>query len=96
MARGKHKDDYNEIDDIKTDLQSLRSNVVALTRHLTENGVEKIEGLEGQTKKMTHKLGVEGKRRYREVEKKVQENPGQAMLFAFCGGLLANALLRRR
>lgn len=96
MAKGKHKDDFSEIDDIKSDLQSLRSNVVALTRHLTENGVEKIEGLESQTKKMTRKLGAEGVRKYHQIEKKVQENPGQALMVAFCGGMLLNALLRRR
>lgn len=96
MSRGKHSNEYNEIDDIKNDLQSLKSNVVALTQHLKANGAEHLVDFEGRAAKTAKKLKVEGSRRYKEVEDHVRENPGQAMMVAFAGGVLASLLLSAR
>lgn len=96
MSRGKHTNEYNEIDDIKSDLQSLKSNVVALTQHLKANGVDHLTDIEGRAAKTAKKLKVEGARRYKEVEEHVRENPGQALVVAFAGGVLASLLLSAR
>lgn len=96
MSRGKHRSEYNEIDDIKSDLQSLKSNVVALTQHLTANGAEQIVDLEGRAKKTVSKLKVQGAAKYKELEGQVREKPGQALMIAFAGGILASMLLNNR
>ncbi len=96
MSRGKQTTEYNEIDDIKNDLQSLKSNVVALTQHLTANGADHLVEFEGKAAKTAAKLKAEGARRYKEVENQVREKPGQALMIAFAGGLLASLLLSRR
>lgn len=96
MSRGKQTNEYNEIDDIKNDLQSLKSNVVALTQHLKANGADHLIEFEGRAAKTARKVKAEGARRYKEVEESVRANPGQALLVAFAGGLLASLLLTRR
>lgn len=96
MAKGKYRNEFDEIDHIKSDLQSLKTNVVALTQHLKDNGAEHLVDLEGKAKKKFTKLSVEGQRRYKEVEDHVRENPGQSILIAFAGGILASYLMSGR
>lgn len=96
MSKGKNIKEYSEIDDIKDDLQSLKSNTVALTRHLKEDGVDHLADLESRAAKAGKKFKAEGKRRYKEIEDGVRANPGQALLAAFAGGLVVSMLLSRR
>lgn len=88
--------EYDEIQNIKEDLSSLKGNVVTLTQHLTEDGLFKLGETKGQLKVLAKAIQKDGAKRYKDVEKKVQQNPGQAMLIAFAGGMLASALLKRR
>ncbi len=88
--------EYDEIQHIKEDLSSLKTNVVTLTQHLTDEGRVKLIDAKGQLKTLAKVLQKDGARRYHDVEKKVQQNPAQAVLLAFAGGMLASALLKRR
>lgn len=88
--------DYDEIQHIKEDLSSLKNNVVTLTQHLTEEGKLQLVDAKGQIKGFGKALQKDGARRYKDVEKKVKENPGQAVLVAFAGGMLASLLMRGR
>ncbi len=96
MSRGKHRNEYSEIDDIKSDLQSLKSNVVALTQHLKANGTDHLVDLEGRAVKTVSRLKVQGAEQYKVMESHVRDNPGQAVMIAFAGGLLASLLLNGR
>ncbi len=87
---------YSEIDDIKKDIHSLKTNATSLSHHLADDGKEKLHEASGQLKSLLSACKKDGARYYRDAEEKVRKNPGQAMAVAFAGGLLLSALLRRR
>lgn len=91
----KHSE-YDELESIKKDLSSLKSNVVTLTQHLTDDGAVKIADIRGQLKGVAKSVRSDAAKQYKNVEKKVQQNPGQAVLLAFAGGMLASMLMKRR
>lgn len=96
MARDFADKDYEEIDDIKSDLDSLRSNVVQLTRHLKHDGLETAETVKERLKEGMEDLRAKGEESLQRVEDKVRDNPRNSVLLAFGAGILANMLLRRR
>lgn len=96
MSRGKHKKDYDEIDHIREDIQSLKTNVIALTQHVKSDGREQFADIEGRMRKSARSMAKAGKQKYAEMEGHVRDNPAQSVLMAFCGGLAASYLLRHR
>jgi ElaB/YqjD/DUF883 family membrane-anchored ribosome-binding protein len=94
------RSEYDEIQEIKENLDALKSNVVALSRHLQENGVKKVkavgDGLQEKTLDAADALVAEGGREIHDLEEHVKSNPGKSMLFAFGVGVLTSALLGRR
>jgi ElaB/YqjD/DUF883 family membrane-anchored ribosome-binding protein len=96
MPKNTQINEYEEINDIKSDLKSLKSNTVALTHHLKEDGAERIVDLEERAKETFGKISAEGQKKFKEVEVQVRENPTQALLIAFAGGMLASYLMRGR
>ncbi len=82
-------DDFEEIQHIREDISSLKTNVVALTRHLKENGEHRVDSLERRAEEKLRN-GLE------KVEKQVKANPGQSLTMAFCAGVLLNYFLDRR
>ncbi len=96
MARNFAAKDYEEVDDIKHDLESLRSNVVLLTRHLKHDGAATAENMKERLKESMSELRAKSEDRLHDLEDKVRENPRNSILLAFGAGVLANLLLRRR
>ena len=96
MSKEKFKKEYDEIDHIREDIKSLKSNVVALTQHIKENGSEQVAVLETRARKTARSLSKSGKQKYEQMENHVRENPTQSVMMAFCGGLLASYLMKRR
>lgn len=92
----KTNNQYNELEDIKKDISSLKSNAVSLTNHLADDGKEKLHEAGGHLKTFLSSCKRDGARYYHDAEVKVRENPGQAVALAFAGGLLLSALLKRR
>jgi len=96
----KVKTEYEEIKEIKDDLDSLKSNVVALTMHLQENGIQKArdlsDGIQDTAFSTANRIIAEGEREIHAFEKQVKTNPGTSLLLAFGAGILVNALLSRR
>jgi hypothetical protein len=93
-------DEYNEIKEIRDNLDSLKSNVIALTRHLSKDSAEKAVGLTEELKKSTFKaagkLVAKGEREMNHLEKHVKSNPGKSMLLAFATGMAASIFLNRK
>jgi len=92
----KSKNEYTEIDHIREDLDSLKNNVIELTRHLTKDGNAQISQISQALLDRVHDVQKSGKKQLKVVEGKVQENPTQTLALAFGAGVIASLLLRRR
>lgn len=95
MPRRK-KSEYPEIDEIREDLDSLKSNVVELTQHIKKNGSTQASNLRERANDTIHDLQERSQEQVQKVEKQVRQKPGQSLAIAFAGGLLTSLLLRRR
>lgn len=92
----KSKKTYSEIDHIREDLDSLKNNVVELTRHMKKDGNAQAAHLrENLTERMEY-LQKAGRGRYQQLEGRVKEKPGQSLAMAFGAGILASMLFGRR
>lgn len=85
-----------EIENIKADVNSIKSNVVGLAHDLAESGLKQVDELEEKAKVAYTKMRAQGERKFHDLEKLVQEKPGQSLAIAFVGGIIASYLLGRR
>lgn len=92
----KSKSTYPEIEGIKQDIDSLKTNVVELTRHIKEDGMEQSEELKEAMKSRLFDIRAAGQDKLEKLENEVKSNPGRSVAIAFAGGLMASYLLRRR
>ncbi len=90
------KSSYSEIDDIREDLDSLKTNVIELTKHVKQDGVIHTSELKDTISDRWSQLQASGREKYKNVESRIKEKPGQSMAVAFAAGLAASVLLRRR
>lgn len=96
MARTKQRDSYHEIEDIREDLESLKSNVVELTRHVKENGAESANALAEITRHRFEKIKNQGERQLHKMERRIKTHPGQSVLAAFVAGFIASVVINGR
>jgi len=87
---------YPEIQDIKNDLDSLKNNVVELTKHIKSDGADKSHQLAQDLSQRLLELKDSGRSELDKVAQHVQQKPGQSLAIAFAAGLLASVLLGRR
>lgn len=92
----KSKKTYSEIDHIREDLDSLKNNVVELTRHMKKDGNAQAAHLRENLAERMEYLQKAGRGRYQQLEGRVKEKPGQSLAMAFGAGILASMLLGRR
>ena len=92
----KAKSNYPEIDEIREDLDSLKTNVVGLTKHVQENGYKQANELSASAKKRLAKLQAQSQDQMKKVESQVKAKPAQSLAVAFAGGFLASLLFRGR
>tara|TARA_B100001971_G_C18003746_1_gene438683 strand:+ start:433 stop:717 length:285 start_codon:yes stop_codon:yes gene_type:complete len=92
----KSKSHYPEIDDIREDLDSLKSNVVELTKHVQKDGKEQTKEVQKALTKQVETLQEESAKRLEGIKNHVREKPAQSIGIAFATGLVASLLLGRR
>ncbi len=80
---------YNEIQNIKDDLDSLKVDVIALTRHLQEDGNKNVQEL-------GKKIRTTGNKQLHEIEQAIKLNPTQSLTIAFFLGIALSRLLGHR
>lgn len=90
------KNEYPEIDDIREDLNSLKDNVVELTRHIKKDGEFQTHKLQDMAVDQIDTLKDVGLRQYKIMEKRVKRKPVQAIAIAFAAGLISSMLLGGR
>lgn len=92
----KSKKNYPEIDEIREDLDSLRTNVVELTKHISKDSSKQTEAVK---KMFAHRIGELEHRAqagYKTLESNVKAKPGKSVAMAFAAGLVASMLISRR
>lgn len=88
--------EYPEIRDIRKDLDLLKNDAVALTRHIKEAGQVKTEQLKNNAMENWDELQEYGQKNLQKVERHVKAKPMQSLAIAFATGIIASYLLRRR
>ncbi len=91
-----NKTNYQEIDDIREDISSLKSNIVELTKHLKNDAKSEAKDLKETTLNQIDQLKDSGANQYHQIEKQVKANPGQSVAIAFAAGVVASLLMNRR
>lgn len=92
----KSKTNYTEIDDIREDLDSLRSNVVELTKHIKKDGSTHTKELQHLAQTRWEDFKESGQRQYKTLERQVKAKPAQALAIAFATGMFASLLMSGR
>ena len=91
----KPKTDYSELEDIREDLDSLKVNVVELTKHIKKNGQQHTQDLKNVLHDRLETLQTSGREQYKNMEKHVKTKPVQSMAAAFVAGLAISMLMKR-
>ncbi len=88
--------EYPEISDIREDLNSLKTNVVELTKHLKKDGVAKADTVKDAAIDRYEDIAQSGKERVKDIERRVKQKPAESIAIAFAAGLVTSFLLGRR
>lgn len=92
----KPKEEYSEMDHIRQDIESLKSNIVELTKHLSANASARTDDLKLATAAQLKRLKDSGLEQVSKVEGEVVKHPAQSIAIAFATGFVASYLLSRR
>lgn len=93
MAKNFSTKEYTEISEIRQDLNSLKSNIVALSKHVKEDGKERVSELGDAVRKGVETLRERSGDSFAVIEDQVRDNPRRSLLIAFGVGFIANLLL---
>jgi ElaB/YqjD/DUF883 family membrane-anchored ribosome-binding protein len=100
MKMASKAQEYTEIGDIKSDLEELKSDVAALTRHVRRDGNGQLDRLGQRARDEIENLKQAGQKELRRelqiMENRIKDKPGSCMAIAFSAGLAASYLLGRR
>lgn len=78
-----------ELQEIRNDLNALKTNVVTLAQDLKNGGGT-------VARQSLDSLKAAGQDEFQKIEEFVQEKPAQSLALAFCAGLVFSALISRR
>lgn len=92
----KVKSEFPEIEEIRQDLESLKTNVVELGKHVQSKGKSEADRLGDIALERLKDLKRSAADEYHKAEKQVKAKPGQSIAIAFAAGLVASALFRGR
>ena len=84
--------EYAELSEIREDLNSLKSNVVALSRHLSQDGKERLSETVDRVKESMSEWRSKGENNFAAIEDSIRDNPRRSLLIAFGVGIIANLL----
>ena len=87
---------YDEIDDIRDDLQSLKSNVVELKKHIQGDASSELKDFKDTALERIDTLKESGREQLENLEARTRKKPIETVAYAFAAGLAASWLLGRR
>ncbi len=88
--------DYSEAGDIRKDVDMLKEDVVALTRHVKDEGIDQIRKAQKVAQKKWARVQDIGRAELERTREMVKENPVQGLAVAFFAGIVLSALMGRR
>jgi ElaB/YqjD/DUF883 family membrane-anchored ribosome-binding protein len=86
----------NGIDEIREDLDSLKTNIIELTRHMKAETGARTQLLRSGVLGQVNSLKKTGAEQFEKLEGQVKAKPAQSLALAFVGGMLFSYLLGRR
>jgi len=86
---------FDEFDEIRKDLESLKANVTSLGRHLKSEGKEKASEAREVLGKGIDALLTRSDRGLEMLDTSVKDNPRRALAVAFATGIILNFLMRK-
>lgn len=92
----KSKKGYPEINEIREDLDSLRTNVVELTKHIRKDSTAQTREVQKMLSHRLHDLEARAQKSYKNMENGIKAQPGKSVAMAFAAGLVASMLFTRR
>lgn len=90
------KTHYSEIDDIRGDIDSLKSNIIELTKHLKKDGQAQSRIMKKRASERLSEISEAGSAQYKNFETQVKDKPAQSVALAFVAGAALNYLLSNR
>jgi hypothetical protein len=93
--------DYNggahaDMNGIREDIESLKANVMSLSKHLQRDGAAKASEVKTAINEGLDVLLSKGDKSILAIENEVKLNPRRALVMAFMAGFAINLLLSRR
>lgn len=90
------RSEFPEIEEIRQDIESLKSNVVDLSRHVKSEGKVQASRLTEVALERLADLRKNASFEYHRAEKAVKSKPGQSIAIAFAAGLVTSLLFSGR
>ncbi len=89
------RSEFPEIEEIRQDIESLKTNVVDLSRHVKAESKIQASRLTEVALERLSDLRKNASYEYHRAEKAVKAKPGQSVAIAFAAGLVASMLFSR-
>lgn len=86
---------FDEFEEIRKDLESLKANVTALGKHLKSEGKEKAGEARDMLDQGIDTLLAKGDKGLEALDSSVKDNPRRALAIAFATGIILNFLMRK-
>ncbi len=86
----------DDMDDIRKDIESLKGNISDLTRHVKQEGNEKLSDVKDKINDTISSYSKTGREQMKQMERQVKDKPAQSMAIAFAAGIVASFILGRR
>lgn len=84
-----------DLNDIRSDLETLKTDIVRLTQHVGESGVQTAYSAADLLRRKANSAKKFGKAEMVKAEKHIKERPVRSVALAFAAGLVFSLLLRR-
>lgn len=89
-------EERNDFASLRDDVASLTSNLMALTNHVKEHGVQGTRYVAGLARDKANEWQDAGRDGLNAVESRVKDRPTESLAIAFAAGIIASFLLGRK
>lgn len=88
--------DFSELDEIRGDIDALKTHIAELSRHLQAYSKEELAALTDEARKRVVNLQKAGKKEFKKLESEIQDRPLESVAIALAAGVVLSFLMGRR